>query len=182
MKGFIQWLDKPAGILRTGEGTEKMWDDWEDRVVVTVEEDGYVMFHAFRGYVDRKLVEALVSTANADTGLPVKWLQKVENSDPILVQQISGVDGKGRIIMKTLHEEVIAQSGGAKAAHPSQGGGLQVGESRVLPAQSSELSATIVEAYAAKIRAGEHKLSGITETYFGGGKFMRSFVIDETPN
>jgi hypothetical protein len=97
LQGFCQWIGERAFIIRIGDATERMWHDWTKTLTATIEDDGHVMFWAWAGKGDRKLVEAFVRQANIETRLPVEWLRKSE-PDPILMRQISGING-GKIIM-----------------------------------------------------------------------------------
>lgn len=82
--------------------------------------------------------------------------------------------------MKPLHETLIEQHGGPKASRPAAG--LGVGETRTIPVGDPAAFEAITAAYMAKVKSGEFKLGPqLTETYLGGGAWLRSFYIDETP-
>lgn len=85
---------------------------------------------------------------------------------------------EGKITMKPLHEKLAEQSG-VKVSH---GNGLAVNESRIIAVPNGATGALISRAYADAIESGSMKMEGgLVETYLGGGRFLRQFIMDETP-
>ena len=100
----------PVLIIRAGEGTEKYLDAYDSQTIGTMEDDEFVTFEGNAKdsvlgehyEITSERLKAAIRVANEMTGRPVRFL-RLGDDDPHWLQQVSGIDGKGKITMAKHH-------------------------------------------------------------------------------
>ncbi len=97
----------PVLIIRAGKDAKEYPNPYDSQTIGTMEEDRFVTFegnaqHSVLGEnyeITSERLNAAIRVANEMTGRPVRFQRRRSGEAPFWLHQISGLDGKGKIIM-----------------------------------------------------------------------------------
>lgn len=166
MHAFLQWKlcphcdGKHFGIIRSGPEARVWPDPWDAEC--TVDNTGTLaVIEAYWGSskFTRERQDVIVALVNQETGKKAYFERR--GAAPRAATQVSGVNSKGRVIMAT---QSLHSQHGSKL-------GAQTDQKKVI---------ALVELYLVEMKAGRMTVDHITEIDVSNGKFVRSFLMDES--